>query len=108
MTDEERKVWNIIQNHVGKSSQISKEQLLASTGLDDRTARRALRSLRINHGRLICYSQGFHGGYFVAASIDELRECREVEWTREQSVRENRVFYDDAISAAGNSQGVLF
>lgn len=108
MTQDEMKVWNILKKHVGRDNSISKANIQMATSLDERVVRDVMRTLRIVHGKLVCYTQSWPGGYFLAATIDELKVCRDIEASREQSVRENRQFYDSAMSAAGSTQKSMF
>lgn len=108
MDEREQKVWDVLKAHVGRFNSATPSCLMLKTGLNERVVRDALRSLRLNRGKLVCYSQDKPGGYFIAESIEELETCRNLEASREQSVRENRQFYDHALTAAKSQQADLF
>lgn len=104
MTADEQSVWTHIKKCVGKENAIQRMTLIALTALNDRLVRACIESLRKEHGKLICYSTGQPGGYFIATSVEELQTCRNLEASREAHVRENRQFYDRALSAVVDGQ----
>ncbi len=108
MTQDEQKVWCVIHSHVGRSHAVTRDALKALTCLPDRLIRDIITTLRNKHGKLICSTQERPGGYFIAESITELETCRNLEAAREQSVRENRQFYDRALNVANSQQQDLF
>ncbi len=108
MTQDEQKVWSVIHSHVGRFHAVTRQVLMSLTCLPDRLIRDIITTLRNDHGKLICSTQERPGGYFIAESIAELETCRNLEAAREQSVRENRQFYDRALTVANSTQQDLF
>ena len=107
LTNEEQLVWDQIRKRVGKASAIPRELLGQVTGLNDRLVRIIIRILRLEFGKLICHLNDKPGGYFLAASVEELKMCRDTEGKRVAHVGENFNFYREAHEAAKDPQNNL-
>ena len=102
MSEDEQKVWELIRSCVGRKNAILRKMLESMTGRHERLVRDIIHNLKTKHNKLICASSS--GGYFLPESIEEIRACRNIEASREAQVRENRQYYDRALSAADNKQ----
>jgi len=107
MDRDTRAVWEIVKKHVGRDGAVSRKDLVSCTGISDRSVRDKMRSLRLEHSKIICYSDGKPGGYFIPNSLEEVKACRNREWSRENKVRENRRYYDEAVVAMSDDQLML-
>ena len=74
MSPEERLVWGVLQNHVGRAHAITWEEICQATGLDNRKARAAKETLVNVYRKPIGSSTANPPGVFVLRDEKELEE----------------------------------
>lgn len=75
MSDLNARILAELQRHVGKASAISSTELMAAVGVkDNRQVRDAIHQLRVGGHGEICSISRSPGGFYLAATLDELKE----------------------------------
>ncbi|OGQ23545.1 MAG: hypothetical protein A3I05_08780 [Deltaproteobacteria bacterium RIFCSPLOWO2_02_FULL_44_10] len=94
MTEHEEKVWQFLKLHVGKQNAISYKHIAEATDLGERLVREIIRTLKLQHHKLIGLSLVQPSGYFVLSDLEEIKACSRISFAYEQSNRENRLYYE--------------
>ena len=72
LSPEERKVWEVLQQHSGRDSAVTKETICLATGLDERVFREAKKTLVEVYEYQIGSAPTRPPGYFLITSAKEL------------------------------------
>lgn len=71
MTPDEKRVWGVLQNHRGRASAITGEELARQVGLHWRLCREVMKSLIETHHCRIGSAPGRPPGYFIIETPEE-------------------------------------
>jgi hypothetical protein len=72
MSDEERRVAQILERHKGRENPIARKEIEKLTGFDERTVKAAIEGLRKTHDWLIGALRQQGGGYFVCVDAQDM------------------------------------
>ncbi len=104
MNAQEEKVWQILKLHVGKQNAISYKRIAEATDLGERLVRDIIRTLKLEHHKLIGLSLAHPSGYFVLSDLEEIKACSRISFAYEQSNRENRIYYEQVEKEISDHQ----
>ena len=88
---------------IGNINAAKKETLIFLSGLDDRTLRQAIEDER-KSGNLICSTTGKNGGYFMPASIVDVRTYVKEQENRMKSQTVALAPFKEHIRKAGENE----
>lgn len=74
LSDEEFKVWSVVQDHRGKHNAIKADALALATGIEGVKVREIVSHLIKEHGKLIGSSTGNPPGFYVITDNAELQK----------------------------------